>query len=101
MALRFRLAESIEEWRETEPRARRAPLTLDERRVASLDPGGGGPELAFRIRGGRVWLGTDAYFFEEGTGDRYADARFGEFRFDPASGEAVLVGLRDGELNPL
>lgn len=101
MALRFRLAESIEDWRASDPRARRAPVALDQRGVASLDPDGGELDIAFEIRGGRVWLGTNAYFFEEGTGERYAEARFGEFRVDPASGEAVLVGLRDGELNPL
>lgn len=101
MALRFRLAESIEAWRDTDPRARRAPLAIDARGVASLDPRGDGPSIAFRVRGGRVWLGTNAYFFEEGTGDRYGSARFGEFRIDPATGEAVLVGLRDGDLNPL
>ena len=53
------------------------------------------------MRGDRVWLGTNAYFFEEGTGARYARARYGEFRVDPSSGEAVLVGLRDWELGPL
>jgi hypothetical protein len=31
----------------------------------------------------------------------YEGARYGEFRVDPSSGEAVLVGLRDAELNPL
>jgi uncharacterized membrane-anchored protein len=101
MALRFRLAEDIENWRSLDPRARRAPLAVDERGVASLDPSGAELHIAFRMRGGRVWLGTNAYFFEEGTADRYAAARFGEFRVDPDTGEAVLVGLRDAQLNPL
>lgn len=101
MALRFRLAEGIEDWRASDPRARRAPIRVDERGVASLDPSGGDLEIAFEIRGDRVWLGTNAYFFEEGAGGRYSLARFGEFRIDPTSGEAVLVGLRDGELDPL
>ena len=101
MALRFRLADDIERWREDAPRARSAPLVLDERGVASLAVDGGPLEIAFKIRGDRVWLGTNAYFFEEGTAGRYTDARFGEFRLDPSSGEAVLVGLRDAELNPL
>jgi len=62
-----------------------------------------GPRLAlrYRIRGGNVWLGTNAFFFEEGTADRYRDARFGEFRVDRASGEAILVGLRNDALDPL
>lgn len=132
MALRFRLADRIAEWREAEGRARvrTAPLVVDDRGVATLAEGGGGavtgrgdevaagsggeaggatrsagdpgsPRIAFRIRGGRVWLGTDAYFFEEGTADRYATARYGEFRVDPSSGEAVLVGLLDAGLNRL
>lgn len=103
MALRFRLADQIETWREADERARArtAPLRIDERRVATLDAGSGSLEIAFRVRGGRVWLGTNAYFFAEGTGERYAEARFGEFRIAPSSGEAVLVALRDRELNPL
>lgn len=101
MALRFRLAEGIESWREARPRARRAPLELDARGVASLAREGGELEIAFRIRRGEVWLGTNAYFFAEGTGDRYTGARYGEFRIDTASGDAVLVGLRDADLNPL
>ena len=104
MALRFQLAGEIEAWREAAGRetVRVAPLRVDDRGVATLAEGGGGSlEMAFRLRGGRVWLGTNAYFFEEGTGTRYEEARYGEFRVDPSSGEAVLVGLRDRDLNPL
>ncbi len=104
MALRFRLADSIESWRQSgdRTRARRAPLVVDARGVASLADGDDAPlGMAFSLRGGRVWLGTNAYFFEEGTAGRYTGARYGEFRIDPGSGEAVLVGLRDEGLNPL
>jgi uncharacterized membrane-anchored protein len=103
MALRFRLAEEIERWREDEERERlrTAPLRVDARGVATLATAGGPTEIAFRIRRGAVWLGTNAYFFAEGTADRYAGARYGEFRIDRSSGEAVLVGLRDADLNPL
>ena len=101
MALRFRLADQIEGWLGEGPRerVRKAPLRLDNRAVATLAPDAGSLEIAFRIRGGRVWLGTNAYFFEEGTAERYTDARYGEFRVDRSSGEAVLVGLRDAALN--
>lgn len=84
--------------------------TLDEGGVAAGDADGrdvGAGEdgralrIAFRMRGGRVWLGTNAYFFQEGTGERYDEARYGEFRIDPSTGEAVLVGLRDEELSSL
>ena len=101
MALRFRLADDIDRWRQDRPGARTAPLDLDDRGVASLASDRGSLVISFKMRDGRVWLGTNAYFFEEGTAGRYTEARFGEFRIDPASGEAVLVGLRDGALNPL
>jgi uncharacterized membrane-anchored protein len=46
-------------------------------------------------------LGTNAYFFEEGTARRFVAARYGEFRLDLRSGEAVLVGMRDENLRRL
>jgi uncharacterized membrane-anchored protein len=48
-----------------------------------------------------VWLGTNAYFFEEGTAARYENARYGEFRLDRESGEAVLTGLIDAQFRRL
>lgn len=50
--------------------------------------------LRFRKRGDSVRLASDAYFFEEGQWQTYADARFGELRVNEA-GDAVLIGLRD------
>lgn len=105
MALRFQLADSIEAALSSLPTSanHRAPLAVDERRVARL----AGPEInsdlfiRYRIRNGRVWLGTNAYFFEEGTAARFTAARFGEFKLDRSSGDAVLVALRDGEMRKL
>lgn len=54
--------------------------------------------LRFRKRGDTVRLASDAYFFEEGQGDTFANARFGELRVGP-TGDAVLIGLRDQEGN--
>ena len=103
MALRFQLAERLgREYTENLSNLR-APIILDERHVATL-AGQGVPTDLFircRLRNGRAWLGTNAYFFEEGSAARFANARFGEFRLDRASGEAVLVGLRDAELKAL
>jgi uncharacterized membrane-anchored protein len=83
-------------------RIRLAPLRIDERGVATLQMSGtGGPALRFKIRNGEVWLGTNAYFFEEGAARRFETARYGAFRLDPESGEAVLVGLRDEDLRKL
>lgn len=108
MALRFRLAQEIERSLTPEKRPREgekglADVTLDGRRIASLaKPGTSAPiRVQYRIRKGAVWLGTNAFFFEEGSESRYSLARYGEFRVDPASGEAVLVGLRDAKLKPL
>jgi len=80
-----------------------APIRLDERRVATL-AAEGDPQalrLRYRVRGGRPWLGTNAFFFPEGQGQRFAPARFGEFHLDRETGEAVLVGLRDAQLHSL
>ncbi len=62
--------------------------------LGPLQPG----EVAVRLSYGRDGprFGTDAFFFEEGKGEHFAAARFGEFRVD-AAGTAILVGLRDGE----
>jgi uncharacterized membrane-anchored protein len=78
-------------------------VTLDPQRVAHLAPSGAPATLTlrYRIRNGQVWLGTNAFFFEEGTADRYSGARYGEFRVDRASGEAVLVGLRNAQLEAM
>ena len=79
-----------------------APLQLDERGVASLAPAGRSTvRFRWRLRGGKAWLGTNAFFFQEGDGARYQPARYGEFRLDRDSGEAILVGLRDQALQPL
>jgi uncharacterized membrane-anchored protein len=79
------------------------PLRVDSNGVATLnpDPGAAGLRIRYRIRNGLVWLGTNAYFFEEGTAEQYAGARFGEFRVDRESGEAVLVGLADKDLKKM
>jgi uncharacterized membrane-anchored protein len=94
MALRFALAQDIDPARHPE---NRAPLQLDENRVATFDraPPADGLSIRFRRRNGDVWLGTNAYFFEEGSAKQFEGARYGEFRIDRRTGEAVLVGLRD------
>jgi uncharacterized membrane-anchored protein len=106
MALRFRLTDEIEQARTAgtlDENLRSVPLALDGRRVATLGSANDtGPRIGFKILGyGRVWLGTNAYFFAEGTAERYAPARYGEFRLSPETGEAVLVGLSDENLNRL
>lgn len=105
MALRFQLTAQIESSLLNADVAAvpRAPVVLDAQRVATLAPKGAAGDLSirYRIRNGQVWLGTNAYFFEEGTASRFAGARYGDFKVDRASGEAVLVALRDGEFRAL
>lgn len=109
MALRFALTNEIERERALGPAVvdpdgprydgafGRAPVTLDERGVVALDWNNPAPDLVlrYRLRHGQIWLGTNAFFFEEGEALRYNPARFGVFRVDPRSGEAVLVALAD------
>jgi len=109
MALRFAIVREIEGRNEAGKRfardgeVARVGVALDDRRVASLaaDDAAASIRLRYRIRDGHVWLGTNAFFFEEGTAERFSNARFGEFRVDRASGEAVLVGLRNDRLEAL
>lgn len=63
-----------------------APLAADEAR------------MVMRRRGHFGWrIGSDAWFFQEGTGSVYDKARFGEYRTS-ASGDSVLIALRDENL---
>jgi uncharacterized membrane-anchored protein len=109
MALRFAIVRDIEGRNETSKRFARdgevalAGVALDGQRIASLATDGAATSirLRYRIRDGHVWLGTNAFFFEEGTAQRFSGARYGEFRVDRASGEAVLVGLRNDKLEAL
>lgn len=56
--------------------------------------------LHYKVRKGRVRLGAEAFFFQEGHADRYAQAKYGELRV-ASDGSSVLVGLRDAERQPL
>jgi len=52
--------------------------------------------LRFRQRGNQVRLASNAYFFQEGHGKYYQNARYGELRVNH-DGNAVLLGLRDNQ----
>jgi uncharacterized membrane-anchored protein len=100
MALRFAVAAEIARRR---PEGNTVLLQLDSRRVARMTESGspGSLRVHYRMRNGAVWIGTNAYFFEEGAATRFALARFGKFRVDSRSGEAVLVALCDDQLKEL
>ena len=64
------------------------PLATDELRI-ELTP-----------KNGRWSVVTDAWYFREGEAERWAKARYGEFRVD-GQGRALLVGLRGANLEAL
>ena len=105
MALRFQLEAMVGLYEKL--RDGRMVVAADDRGVATfrrLDTGG--PlaadefRLRYRVREGRVKLGTNAFFFQEGHGGDYRDAAFGEARVDE-NGEILLTGLRDRNLKKL
>ncbi|QRK13827.1 GDYXXLXY domain-containing protein [Archangium violaceum] len=104
------------EVRDPDPFADSDPNTEDGRLVLRLDENGVGRFvrrdapgtplapgellLRYRVRKGRVRLGAESFFFQEGHADQYADAKYGELRVAD-DGSSVLVGLRDAERQPL
>jgi uncharacterized membrane-anchored protein len=50
--------------------------------------------LTYRVRGGRLHVGTNAYYFQEGEASRYEGARYGELRV-ASDGTTLLVALLD------
>jgi uncharacterized membrane-anchored protein len=64
------------------------PLAADELRI-ELTP-----------KGGRWIFVSDAWFFREGEAERWAAARYGEFRVSP-DGKALLVGMADAQLKAI
>ena len=53
--------------------------------------------MRYRVREGKIKFATNAFFFEEGKGDVYAQARYGEFRVAD-DGELLLHDLRGENL---
>lgn len=108
MALRYRMTDDV-------ARAARAAGISDGLAVIGRDADGvasfrrladdqaiaaGELLLRFRKRGETVRIASDAFFFEEGAWETYANARYGELKVGP-DGDAVLTGLRDEALAPL
>lgn len=85
-----------------------AIVSLDEKRIARLvrvQSGltpleAGEVALQVRLRGGRAALGTNAWYFQEGTGARFRAAKFGEFRVAP-DGRMLLGAMLDAQLQPI
>ena len=82
-------------------------VRLDEQRIAHfqrLDDGSSLRDderrLRYRLRNGQVRFTTDAFFFQEGHGERYEPARYGQLRVN-TKGEPLLVALYNAELPKL
>lgn len=103
MALRFRIADRIGRGQ----RDGHVVLKLDEKRIGTFIRFDDRSPLSeneirmrYRVRDGRPKFATNAFFFQEGDADLYANARYGAFRV-AESGEAILTGLRGGQVEPL
>lgn len=70
-------------------------------RLVALDDGRALTEsqlqLQYRYREQRIRFATNAFFFQEGTGERYAEARYGLFRVGE-DGQPYLTDLLDENL---
>ena len=53
--------------------------------------------MEFKLRQRQIRFATDAYFFQEGTGDSYTMAEYGKFSVNER-GEALLLSLHDKDL---
>jgi uncharacterized membrane-anchored protein len=89
----------------------RVVVTLDPRSVASfarLDQAAAGSPpltadeayLRYRVRAGRLKFASDAFFFQEGTAEAYASARYGRYRVAD-DGDLLLTSLHDENLSQL
>ena len=108
MALRFRMANDASARLELRSNSDgRIVATVGADRVASFRRLDQGEALAaeeillqYRVREGQIKFATNAFFFQEGTANKYTGARYGEFRVG-ADGDLLLTGLRDQNLRPL
>lgn len=79
-------------------------VAVDERGVASFKRLSDSTPLAaneavlqYRVRNNQVKFATNAFFFEEGSGQQYQAAKYGEFRVSE-NGEMLLTNLRGADL---
>lgn len=80
---------------------------IDARGVVQLDrladgtpQASDGMRIALLNKGGRWLIASDAWFFREGDGQRWSQARYAEFRVN-ADGRALLAGMARADLTPI
>lgn len=121
MALRFALGNEVQRalWKQRDaagekpddssmpPLTGRVVVVLDKQDVArfvALDSGQtlaeGQLRLEYRLRHGSVQFATNAFFFQEGSGQQYEAARYGLFRVSE-SGQPYLTHMLDEKLETI
>jgi uncharacterized membrane-anchored protein len=118
MALRFQLADEVykalpktedSNWWHTDVEAPDGyvVVSLDERNIGSFKSiytdqplSANDVLMRYRVRNGAIKFATNAYFFQEGHGEYYESARFGQFRVDD-KGELLLTDMYDINLKKI
>lgn len=116
MALRFKVATDAFSGRQSNAAAFEVAKQVDGHLVVALDEHGVGhfkqfarseeglasneALLRYRIRNDQPKFGTNAFFFQEGHGQDYQAARFGEFRV-AKNGDMILTALRAADYRVL
>jgi uncharacterized membrane-anchored protein len=85
-----------------------ATASVDDRSIAALQsllaagamPPADQIALRLRVKNRRWFVGSDAWFFEEGHGKAFEKARYGVFRVGP-NGRLILTALADESLRIL
>lgn len=100
MTLRYKLLDSVT-YTEGEQNTVHAQVGPD-RVVTSLGAHSSADSVPLKIerRGGLPSIGAETFFFQEGSGDAYAKAKYGELRVN-SDGQAMLTGLLDEKLQPI
>jgi uncharacterized membrane-anchored protein/uncharacterized membrane protein len=78
----------------------RSVATLQTLLPADAQPAPNQILLQLRAKSDRWFIGSDAFFFQEGTGDAFEGAKYGQFRVGD-SGRLLLTGLADADLRLL
>lgn len=104
MLLRYRIARELNA--DSVPDSGRIVIELNSEnigRYVRVDDGSklapGQHLLSYKKRG-ETRLGAKSFFFQEGEGQKFRQAAFGELKVD-TDGKSVLIGLRDVDLKKL
>jgi uncharacterized membrane-anchored protein len=107
MRLRYQVGDDIDDELSSRSIHRgTAVVSVDERGVAHFERLGDDLDrdnerlLRWKRKDGRITVGADAFYFQEGRREHFEQAEFGELKAHD-NGKTLLVRLRDGALEPL